>query len=181
MKSTETRYGRAFEILDQLAAALDADQLARQIDEPIDQALREFECPQIRHMSNHQFLDVLAHFLRHLHASAFPNGRQLSIPLARDEIVALLDKATPPAGYYEAFFEATELGDEGLANVLVRVADLVKARQRHMYVCWVAAFHFDSNDWHLRRQMAAILMERCRPYLPAQLADCPPASIVSFG
>lgn len=170
MKSSETRYRRALEILDRVAALLDAAQLARRIDEPIDHALREFEYPQIRHMSNRQFLDVLAHFLRHLHARAFPNGRQLSISGARDEAVALLDYATPSTDYYDSFVEAAEHGDEGLANVLVQVADLVKARQRHMYVSWVAASHIDSNDWHLKRQMAAILMERCRRYLPSQLA-----------
>ena len=174
MKSTETRYRRALEILDQLAAALDAERLSRQIDEPVDRALREFECPQTRHMSNHQFLDVLARFLRHLHARAFPNGRQLSIPMARDEAVALLSHATSSADYYDAFFEATELGDEGLANVLVRVADLVTARQRDAHVRWAVSSHIEPGDWRMKCQMAAILLERCRPWLPTEVRNCPP-------
>jgi hypothetical protein len=174
MKSTETRYCRALEILDQLAAALDAERLARQIDRPIDQATREFEFLSRANVSHGQFLDIVARFLRHLLARAFPNGRQLSMSQARDEAVAVLEHAASSGGNYEAFLEAAEPSEEGLGNVLVRVADLIKVRQRDAHVRWAVATHIDPGDWRMKCQMAAILLERCRPWLPTEVRNCPP-------
>ena len=174
MTSTEARYQGALEILDRLAAALDVELLARQIDQPIDQATREFVFSTQANLSHRQFLEVVARFLQHLHARAFPNGRQLSMSQAHDEVVALLEQGDSSGGYYEALLEAAEFPEEGLASVLAKVADLLKAQKRDVHVRWVVACHIDPSDWQIKCQMAAILIERCRPWLPPQVADCPP-------
>ena len=177
MTPTDSRYDRAAELLDQLAELVDETHLTRHIDEPIERAAREFKCADGTGMSHHEFLDAVADFLRHLYANAFPHGRQLTPSQARDEAVALLEQAyqgTNSSGYDGALLDAIDPSLPGLGNVLARVADLVWGRQCQMHVHCIVGHHLDPGDWELKCATAAILLDRCRPYLPAELQDDPP-------
>lgn len=171
-KSSKAEERRAVRILNRLAASMDAERLGRQIDEPIDGATRSFACSCETGISHRRFLDILTAFLQHLYASAFPNGRQPTQAQARDEVMALLEQASPAGGYHESLLEAAESLDEGMGEVLLRVAELIKSRQRSARLRWIAASHLDCLDWRTKCQIAAILLERCRPYLPGRAAAC---------
>ena len=183
MTPTDALCHRAAEVLDQLAEMLDPGHTARQIDEPIDRAAMEFDYSEGGALSHRQFLETVARFLRHLYAQAFPRGRQLSLSQARDEAVVLLEQGYQDAfssGYDEALAEATDPSHPGLETVLLKVAELVGARQRQMYVRWVTARHIDPADWRMKCAVASLLLDRCRPWLPDRLQDCPPAQFADY-
>jgi len=179
-KCTEAEERRAVRILKRLAASMDATRLARQIDEPIDGATRAFACSCESGISHRRFLDILTAFLQHLYASAFPNGRQPTQTEARDEAMALLEQASPAGGYHESLLAAAESLDDGLGEVLLRVAELIKSRQRSARLRWIAASHLDCLDWRTKCQIAAILLRRCRPYLSGRVAACRPEQMADY-
>jgi len=183
MTPTDALCHRAAGILDQLAEMLDPVHTARQIDEPIDKAAMGFDYSEGEALSHRQFLETVARFLRHLYAQAFPRGRQLSLAQARDEAVALLQQGYRGvfySGYDEAFLDAANPFHPGMETVLLKVADLVRARQREMYLDWVIARYIDPADWRMKRAVTALLLDRCRSWLPDRVQDCPPAQLADY-
>lgn len=183
MTPTDALFRRAAEILDQMAEMLDPVCTARQIDEPIDRAAMEFEYSEGEAPAHRHFLDTVARFLIHLYAQAFPHGRQLSLSQARDEAVALLEQGYQGAfssGYNEALLDTADPSHPGLEAVLLKVAELVRARQRQMYVRWATARYIDPADWGMKWAVASLLLDRCRPWLPDRLQDCPPAQFADY-
>ena len=181
MTHSDGLWRRAAEIVDQLSAALDNSRLAQDIDAPIDRAAMAFDCPDGEPLSHRQFIETVAGFLRHLCAQACPRGRQLSSSQARDEAVALLQQGyqgTFSSGYEEALLDAADPCYPGVPSVLLKVAELVKARQREMHIRWVTACHIDPADWRLRCAVATLLLEPCRHHLPAPLCWWPPERLI---
>jgi hypothetical protein len=126
-------------------------------------------------------LDRVSDFVQHLHARAFPQGRQYSSSQARDEAVALLEQAYHGAfatGHEAALADATKPAYAGLAQVLLAVAQIVKTRERSRYIRWILARHIDPSDWRMNCALAQVLLDRCRGRLPARLQSCQPEYLV---
>ena len=177
MMCSDPAYHHAARIIARLETLLDEEQIARHIDKPIDKAAAEFNGVHDSEYSWDRFQSVTAEFVRHLYEKALPSMRELPLAQARDEAIALLEPAYPGTyadGYYGALLDAADPCQSGLDLVLVRMAELAKTRQREMYVRYVAVRHIGGEDWGTKCAMAAVLIERCREYLPPELQNGPP-------
>jgi len=175
-----SRVRRALEVIGSLVALLDEGHIARQIDEPVDRALEGFPFPEDLAYSHSTFHKVIADFVRYLWEKGLPCARKLSESQARDEAVAILEQAYGGegfTGYDEAVVLAADASLPGLQAAVGKIAELVKARLRQMYGRWVLVRHLLPIDWSVRCAMAAILMERCRDWLPPALRQMSPAQL----
>ena len=177
MTSSDSTCARANRDLDRLALLLDEGMISKQVDEPIDQAFSQFGEPDVPTYSHSQLQTAITDLVQLLYAAGAPSGRKLARSQARDEAIAILEQAYgghAADGYHHAVLDAADPEQSGLALVLARLTDLVKARRRQMYMRWVAAHHIDPANWQTKCAMAQVLLERCRHRLPGPLRNCPP-------
>ena len=176
MTSFDAQHERAVKIVDQVITLLDETLLAQQIDEPIDRALQTFGCELDRPNGPRHFHEIVGRFVGHVYEQALACPRRLSLDRACDEALALLDEGyqNPHAnGYCAARLDAVD-PQAGMQLVLARLADLIKTRQRQMRIRGALAWHIDWSDWQLKCQIASILLDRCRPFLPPDVRGCEP-------
>ena len=172
---------RAQQIVDRLTQLLDESRLCQRIDEPIDQAMAQWKHPEDLEYSHRQFHETIARCLQYVLERAEPGGRRPSLEEAHDEAVALLEhgyEGTRADGYYGAVVDAAGSSRPGLPWVLAGLADALKAHRRQIYIRWVIASHVDPADWPTRCAVAAILIARCRQWLPPELRPCRPEQLV---
>lgn len=172
--------GRVEELLDQVADLLDEQTMARQIDDPIDEALEQFGHVEHEPYSHQRFIEVTARFVHHVYEHALSPNRKLTLSQARDETVALLGRAymgTRASGYDGAIVDAADPSGPGLELVLARIAEAIKRERHHMHTRWIESRYVDSADWPTKCAMASILIQRCREFLPPELQDCPPEQL----
>jgi hypothetical protein len=172
----------AIELLERCAACVDESELVRQIDEPISQAMVTFRFDQNVERTPRTFLHTVSSFLRHLHATAFPHGRQFSESQARDEAVAFLERVHPShgtSGFDQALWDAIDPAGPGWEVTLALVADLLKAHLRDACIRAIFARHLDVAAPLTRCAMAVVLVERCRDCLPRPLLTGPVERLVN--
>lgn len=156
-------------ILDSLSELLAETSLVELIDEPIDKAVRSFQCPSGHAESQGEFLDRVASFLQHVYASAFPTARQLTSAQARDEAVSLLEQGGFPSGYRAALWEAGHPQGAGIQGVLAELTAFLKLRLREAHARWVYTAHLGGLDWPTRCQLAALILQRWGDRTPPEL------------
>lgn len=169
---------RADAVIDKMARCLDEDYLVSHIDVPIDRAVAEYSEPEVGLFSHQHLHHSLARFVAHLYAHGLPCPRRLSPAQSNNEAVALLEAAYEGAcanGYFAAVVDASLAQPDGMEVVRARLAEALKAEWRRMHVRWVFAAALPPSDWELRSEIAAILLRRLRPWLPARMAQSPPA------
>ena len=177
MTGSDAVQRRANRIFDLLTRLIDEEQVVRQIDQPIDQVLEDFECPDIPVHSQARFHQVITDFMQHLHKKALPGSRDISSSQAHDEAMALLEsqyQGSRSNGYPGAVLDAADADQPGLPLVLARLAEAVKAIQRLKYTRWAATRYLAPADWPTKCALAAILLERNRACLPLELEHYPP-------
>jgi hypothetical protein len=163
-----------------MAALLDEDRMTREIDEPVDDALAEFERRGELVYSHRELHRAVGAFMQAIFESALPCPRKVSLSQAHDEAVALLEegyRAVDGSGFDGAVKDAADPSQQGILLVLARLAEWIKRRERRMYVKCVTARHIDPSDWHTKCAMAEILLGRCRKYLPPQMQSWPPEQL----
>ena len=180
MTNSESIKRRAAEILGRVTDLLDERRIAQHIDERIDKALDEFDCPTDSGYSHRQFTETVARFLSHVHEVALPGSRKLTASQARDEALALLSHTYDGAfasGYLGAILDAADASSPGLVLVLARMAESIKRRRRQQYARWLRVRYIDSVDWPTKCAMAAVLIDRLQESLPPELRQCPPEQL----
>jgi len=158
MASSELLQKRADRIIQQIVAMLDETHVSRLIDEPIDAAWEQFQCPADTPRSHRHFNSLLAAFVMHIYRRGLACPRRLSQAQARDEALALLEQGYEggPGKRYEAAMLDASLG--GMPVVLTHLAQIIKDRQRQEYVRWVFTRQIDPIDWDLRCAVVRTLM-----------------------
>ena len=177
MTNSEPIRTRAAELLERVVDLLDEGRVAQLIDEPIDKALDEFIYAENTGHTPRSLLETTARFIAHVYEAALPGVRKLTTGQARDEAVALLSRAykgTHGDGLGRARVDATDASGPEMESVLAQLAESIKNERRQMYARWVQSWYIDSADWPTKCAMAAILLEQCREYLPAELRRCTP-------
>jgi hypothetical protein len=177
MTSSDQDRRRADAIIALLIAQSGENNLALRIDEPIDRAAEAFPPPPDEPHTSERFHRTTAAFVRWLYARAPLFGRTLTDDQAHDEAVALLTQAYRgdfSHGYAGAVTDAAYSSGSGMSIVLDRLKALVKARLRQSYRRWLFLRYVDPADWQIRRELAAVLFERCGNYMPAELSRCAP-------
>ena len=180
MKNSDSAQGRAAELLDQVAGLLDEQAMARQIDDPIDEALEQFSHVEHEPYSHQRFIETTARFVQHVYEHALSPSRKLTLSQARDETVTLLGRAymgMSASGYEGAILDAANPSGPGLELVLARLAEAIKRDRRQMHMHYVESRYIDSADWSTKCAMASIVIQRCREFLPTELQGCPPEQL----
>lgn len=169
MTPSEKTAHLAHDILASIRAGIDEGCVSKLIDEPIDAAAREFKCPDALAKSQAELLDHAAALLRHVHANAFPNGRQLTSASPRAEAVRLLESGFPN-GFRGALLEATRPDGPGIPGIVSELCMLLSNQLRNSYVRWVIASHLERTDWPTQCQMASIILSEWGDWLPGNAA-----------
>lgn len=177
MKSSDSICSRAAQIIDQLTSLLDESNLSRKIDEPIDKAVEELLSNEDSEFSIDRFHREISGLVRAIYGNALPCSRKLSPSHAHDEAISLLESAYRGAfadGYYGAILDASDPTQPGLSLVLVKMVEMIKARQKQTYVRWVGSRLIDPADWPTQCAIAAILIKRYARWLPLEIQKGPP-------
>ena len=177
MTYSEPDCTQAARIIEQLVEHSDEQNLARQIDAPIDRAAETFRAPPDQPYAPAGFHQTLAAFVRHIYDSAPLFGRTLTTSQAHDEAVALLVagyRGESFDGYEGAVADAAYSSGSGMHRVLDQLKNLIKARARASYRRWLFLRHVDPANWQTRQAVATILFDGCRAYMPPELSRCSP-------
>ena len=167
-----------------LVTALDllaAERMSRAVDERIDRAATSFTVEEIPGPSAGDFKTIIREFTRHLYAYGLRLPQRPTDAQALAEAVHILELIynDPRTGGYEAaLLEADGRGGEGVAQVLGRIAEAVKATERRAYVGWVIARWLAPRGWTARCEIARLLVERLGESLPDGVRQCAPARLV---
>ena len=181
MTNCDSLGDRAAELLERLTSLLADEWLQRRIDEPIDDAVAGFQRSHPAECSQAQFHRVIAGFLAHVRRQALGHCTGPPLSGALGEAMALLEegyRGTHSDGYYGALQDAIDPSYSGLELVLERMATTLKTRCRETYVRWIIDRHVTSADWEVRCALAAVLIDRCREWMPPELKSCPAEQLV---
>lgn len=171
---------RAKETIEIIAAKLDQNLIKNRFDEPIAKAAKHFkfkaECP-ITHKAFHK---VIANFVEHIYAKALKASWKLTDPLV--EAIFLLENHYNSTmygeGYTAAILDADDAEAGGIRIVLTNLAESIKDIERRKYINGVFTWHLYSNDWDIRCEIARLLLEEHRQFIPERLQKCSPAQLV---
>lgn len=181
MTSSDPEHDSATRIVEHLIEETDESLLTQRIDEPVDRAAACFNPPADEPYTQEGFHATITAFVRCVYEHAQLFGCKLTESQAHDEAVSLLTQAYRGAffdGFEGAVSDGAYCSGSGMHLVIEQLAVIIKGRLRHTYKRWVFLRHLDPADWQTRQAVAAILLEQCRPYAPAELLTvCSPGLI----
>jgi hypothetical protein len=159
--------------LARLRQRLTAENLAHEVDDPIEQAAQRFSSPPSGPLSRAQFHHLITGYVRHLYEHGLRLPRLLTEAEALAEALALIAEAYParPTDRYDAaFVDATASDAEGPERVLLLLAEALKRRERGAYVAWLILTSFDATDWRARCALLDSLRGEAPHLFSAELA-----------
>ncbi len=179
MMNTDIRK-RAREIIEIITAKLNCNLIESRFDEPIYRAAEEFVCEAEPPISHKAFKRIVADFVQQIYRKALNAPWMLTDPCA--EAIFLLEKNyQSPAygpGYEAAFMNANDAAEGSIQTVLTGMAELIKNLERQKYIDGVLTWHLHSCCWELLCEIAQILLEDYRLFVPPLLSKCVPAQLV---
>ena len=167
-----------------LATALDllaAERIWRAVDEPIDRAVASFAVEALPGSSARDFKAIIGEFTRHLYAHGLRLPQRLTAAQGLAEANHILERIyndPRTRGYEAALLEAGGQGWEGVVQVLGRIAEAIKAAERHAYTEWVITRWLTPRDWKTRCAIATLLAERLGMFLPPGVRQYSPGQLV---
>ena len=172
---------KAQQILDRIRALLDPEKVEREILCPVDHVLEFVSCEKPVVDSQPTFHQAIGDFVRALHKDGLRVPRILSSSDALAEAISILDQGKPSmsaTGYAAALLEGTQ-GEEGIARVFLRIAELVKERQVQQYVAWAFGAVQAEADWQVLCSLSAILANDLSPYLTPDAVALSPTQLAA--
>jgi hypothetical protein len=99
-----------------------------------------------------------------------------------DEAILLLENGYHSAlygpGYTGAILHANDPSGGGIQTVLAGLTEAIKDIEQQKYINGVLTWHLHGCSWDLQCEIAQILLEDYRPFIPPQLCKCAPAQLV---
>jgi len=172
--------------LDTTLSLLDEAHMHRTINQRLDSAAAPFTVSKEARtmpLTADRFLDTVAEFTRHMYRHGFAVARDLSRGQARSEAVFILEKSYQGQGgrgYDAALVDTVSLGEKGVEHILSYITEALKTDQRRKYIRWVLGAHVDPLDWKAKRDLAEILLQRLKNFLPDEVNRCPPEQLADF-
>jgi hypothetical protein len=158
---------------------LDPGRIADRFENPIAKAAREFGYEPICPIGHKEFHRIVAGFVEQVYDKALGASWMLTDPLA--EAIWLLENGYESAvygtGYVAALLDANDPAEGGIQTVLTGLAELIKDIERQKYIKAVFARYLHGCNWALRCEIARVLLEDYRPFLPERLGKCAPAQL----
>ena len=181
MSSTEVG-SEAARVLEEILGLIDEDRLKAAIDEPIDGACLAFHMdPPSGTLTTRKFHEAISTFLCHLYAHGLQFRRKLSLVQGKVEAISMIERTYEnrySRGYEAALIDATTAELDGISLVLSSLAEALKVLERQKYAKWVFAARLEVCDWRLKCEIAELLVERMRQFLPPEILEWPSARLV---
>lgn len=178
MTSSDERFAR--EWMKGILDGIDPQLLDRQIHSPVDELTEAFLEGMSPPTSGKEFNSMISGFVYRLHAEAMRVKRQVTFEDALGEGIILLNTGFrgDASGYELAILSARSGGDA--AESVVRIAELVKAREIDALISWTLEDAIAPLAWGARCRLVAGLCEMMGEALPADLRACAPTQLASF-
>lgn len=169
----------ARETIAAIMVELDPDRTKDRFDDPIAKAAREFGYDPICPIAHKEFHRTVAGFVEQVYDKGLATSWMLTDPLA--EALWLLENGYESAvygtGYVAALLDANDPAEGGIQTVLTGLAELIKDIERQKYIRAVFARYLHGCSWALRCEIAQVLLEDYRAFLPERLGKCAPAQL----
>jgi len=179
MENTDIKK-RATEIIKIITAKLDPDLMSSRFDEPIAEVAGQFECEVEYPVTHKDFHKIIANFSLQIYEKALKAPWILTDPL--DEAIVLLENGYRSAlygpGYTGAMLHTNDTDKGGIEAVLAGLAGAIIEIERQKYIDGVLTWHLRGCSWQLLCEIAQILLEDYRPFIPPQLCKRVPAQLV---
>jgi hypothetical protein len=172
---------QAADALERILALLDEARVRKEIDEPIDAAIAGFRFEETSPVSHRHFHQIISDFVHRVYRQGIAPHQALSSTQASAEAIALLEEGywgAQARGYDAALLDAANPAHNGIELVLAQLAEIIKDNQRRQYTHWVLATSLGPLAWGERCRVAALLLDRLRPYLTPPLQRCVAAQVV---
>ena len=183
--TSSSKAGPVSRIIDEIIELIREDQVRELCEEPITQALMEFEYDPEVEVDHPRFLKTMGRFIQHVQARTVHPRQRLSPEQAKAEAIRLLQsdyQGNSGSGLEGAYLDAIDPAYDGLGFVLKRMAEALSTKARENHLRWVFDSRLNTLSWSSRRAVANELLrrwERSSPGTapamdPAQAADhCP--------
>jgi len=170
---------RARETIEMIMVELDPDRIKNRFDDPIAKAAREFDYEPICPITHKDFHRIIAVFVQQVYGRALTASWMFTDPLA--EAIWLLETGYQSAvygtGYIAALLDANDPAEGGIQTVLTGLAESIKGIKQQQYTRAVFARYLHGCTWRLRCEIAQVLLEDYRAFLPERLSKCAPAHL----
>jgi len=170
---------RARETIERIMAELDPDRIKNRFDDPIGKAARGFDYEPICPITHKDFHRIIAGFVEQVCDKAVAASWMLTDPLA--EAIWLLEAGYQSAvygtGYIAALLDANDPAEGGIQTVLTGLAESIKGVKQQQYTRAVFARYLHGCSWHLRCEIARVLLEDYRAFISERLGKCAPAHL----
>ncbi|KPL24970.1 MAG: hypothetical protein AMJ75_02215 [Phycisphaerae bacterium SM1_79] len=171
---------RAREIVETITAELDPGSISSRFDKPITEIAGAFECEVTYPLTHKDFHKVISDFVRQIYEKALKTPWILTDPL--DEAILLLENGYRSflygPGYTGAILHASDTEKGGIQAVLTGLAGAINDIERQNYIDGVLTWHLHGCSWQLQCEIAQIILEDYRPFIPPQLCRRVPAQLV---
>jgi len=179
MMDTEIQ-GRARRVIRRIESRLDPHLVRRLLDDPIAEVTDHYECRAEHPITQEIFLAIVSDFAKQVYDRALHAGWTLRDPRAK--AISLLEgyyrSAAYGVGYSAAVLDAEDPAQGGIRTVLAGLAQSIRNIEYAEYARYVFKRNLSGRDWRLRCEMARILLDDYRAFLPQRLSRCAPAQLV---
>jgi len=166
----------AAQVVGRIVELLSDEEVRREIDDPIDQAMASFRFEPKEDSPVRLFHQAIAECVQHLYARGMSLRRNLDRREALAIAIAILERGyvgEQTSGYEAACLDALDPELNGIEHVVQQMAEIIKASEREKHAAWVIATSLDPFDWQMKQRIAEFLLERLKSVFPRELASIP--------
>jgi hypothetical protein len=171
---------RAREIVGIIITKLDPDLMSSRFDRPIAKVAGEFQCEVEYPVTHKDFHRIIADFVQQIYEKALNASWMLTDPL--DEAILLLENGYSSflygPGYTGAMLHTNDTEKSGIETVLTGLAGAIIAVERQKYIDGVLTWHLHGCSWDMQCEIAQVVVEDYKPFIPPQLFERNPAELV---
>ena len=171
---------RAREIVEIITAKLDPDLMSSRFDRPITKVAGGFQCRVKYPVTHKDFHKIIADFVLQIYKKALKASWMLTDPLG--EAILLLENGYRSflygPGYTGAMLHTNDTEKGGIEAVLTGLAGAIIAVERQKYIDGVLTWYLHGCSWDLQCEIAHVVVEDYKPFIPPQLFERAPAELV---
>jgi hypothetical protein len=167
----------AIRIIEEVFELIDEDYIGQFIEKRIDKAAADFKFDREAPITHKNFIRIIGDFVCQIYKNGVLPRQTLSVTQARIEAMAILSECygSPIDSAYDAAYLSLQNSKmDGYEFILIQMLEAVKAMARERHIKWVYASRIIPLDWHTRCQIAEILLNRWRSFLPPDIRQCTP-------
>jgi hypothetical protein len=170
-------------IIEEVLELIDEDYLGQFIEKRIDEAAADFKFDRDAQITHKTFICIIGDFVYQIYKTGLRPRQTLSVTQARAEAMAILSEcygSTIDSAYDAAYLSLQNSKMDGYDFILIQMLEAIKGMARERHLNWVYASRIIPLDWRTRCQIAEILLNRWRPYLPPYIRQCAPPQFADY-